>query len=318
MIKQIQELGYSIEKLLTTTHDKSFAELSLDSLNSFEYNLSLEGFEKELSQWMVGDSIPNQLNVYNSFGQPPVTVFNNGKFVVDLYFWMHSDTSIHTHSFSGAFKVLYGRSLHETYTVKEKESFSHDVMTTDISRDDVKVLTTGSTQKILPGDGLCHRVIHLDVPTVTLCIRTVNDLTIPQWHHFENGLSILKRELSESIYKKVFYFQYLLYRNEDEAHAFLKSFILGLETSEVMNLFEQVTGDSIGLEEYTVETFYNYIIEKYQQEKWFSVYEDFCKSVELYVYPESEEAVDKFMAHATNTNYPEALAKKIFSKIKSK
>ena len=65
-----------------------------------------------------------------------------------------------------------------------------------------------------PNTTLCTieggHVVHIDNPTVTLCIRTCNDITIPQWHHFENGLSILKRELDESVYKKLFYFDYCL------------------------------------------------------------------------------------------------------------
>jgi hypothetical protein len=310
LINKLIDLGHSIEtKAIKDTI--SFADHTNEILKDFKIEGSLKDLESDISKWMMESKLPTQLNVYNSFGQPPITVFNNGDFVIDLYFWMHADTSIHGHSFSGAFKVLYGRSVHELYEVKTKTSYSHDVETTDIERVEVDVLRPGDSKKILPGDMFHHRVVHLDNPTVTLCIRTCNDKTIPQWHHFENGLSILKRELDESIYKKLFYFDYLYSKNESAGIELLDQFLKSIDSSEAMNLFEQLTVDTMGISEASLDYFYNTFMEYFQGNEWFSLYEQYCVQAEDQVQPNSNSASDKFLAHAHNTNYSQMLIDKI-------
>jgi len=317
MIKAIQALGTSIEKELQDSNNAPFSDICLDHLNSFTHQTSLSDFDSEMSEWLLSNKeLPTQLNVYNSFGQPPVTLFNNGHFAVDVYFWMHSDTSIHTHSFSGAFKVLYGRSIQEIYDVQEKHSYAHDVMRTEICRTHTSVLKAEDTQKILSGDGLCHRVVHFDAPTVTLLIRTINDVTIPQWHHFENGLSILKRELADSVYKKLFYYQYLLIRDEQSGMSFLNKFLDSLDRSEALNLFEQLTVDSMGLDEYTVNNFYAAVMSKYEEQEWFQIYEQYCITTENYTYPSDDSPLARFMSHTINTKYGEELTQRILKDLK--
>jgi hypothetical protein len=320
MIDKLVDLGKKIEAKyneLGSSKSSEFADLCFDELKSIEFDISLDEFDQYVSDWIENTTLPTQLNVYNSFGQPPLTIFNNGEFVVDLYFWMHSDTSIHSHAFSGAFKVLFGRSLHEVYTVNTLKSYSEDVIQTDIKREDVKILYPDDSYKILAGDEFCHRVIHLEAPTVTLCIRTVNDLTIPQWHHFENGLSILKRELDESVYKKMLFSEYLITRNYNNGIEFLNKYIKSLDNSEVMNLFEQLSVDSMGLNEQTTELIYNSIINEYSSKEWFTKYEQFCLSLEEYIQPNIDTPEERFFTHAKNTSYSVAQLDKFFHEIKS-
>jgi hypothetical protein len=301
MINRLIDLGHKIEKE-AIEDNISFSEHSLKILEDFKIESSLTELEEDISKWMLESKIPSQLNVYNSFGQPPITVFNNGKFVIDLYFWMHADTSIHGHAFSGAFKVLFGRSVHELYSVTNKKSYSHDVIATDIKRVEVEVLKPGSTKKILPGDLFHHRVVHLDNPTVTLCIRTCNDITIPQWHHFENGLSILKREIDESIYKKLFYFDYLFSKNPESGINFLNQFLVSME---------QLTIDTMGINDESLDIFYNSFMNHFQNTEWFSIYEEFCVKSEENIEPLDNSPIQKFLTHAQNTNYSQLLTDKI-------
>jgi len=310
MINRLIELGHKIEKE-GIKDNISFSDHSLKVLEDFKIESSLSDLEADISKWMLQSKIPTQLNVYNSFGQPPVTVFNNGEFVIDLYFWMHADTSIHGHAFSGAFKVLFGRSVHELYSVKTKNSYSHDVASTDIKRIEVEVLKPGATKKILPGDLFHHRVVHLDNPTVTLCIRTCNDKTIPQWHHFENGLSILKRELDESVYKKLFYFDYLYSKDAEAGIAFVDQFLKLIDASVAMNLFEQLTVDAMGISEASLDYFYNTFMEYFQGNDWFTLYEQYCVEAEENIQPQDNSPVQKFLAHAHNTDYSQLLTDKI-------
>ena len=217
----------------------------------------------------------NYSGFYNTFGQPPITIFNNEKFVVDIYFWMHADTSIHDHSFSGAFKVLHGRSLHEEFHIQKIKAYSKDVLKTNVSRFKSESLKAGDTRAIIAGNEFTHRVIHLDKPTITLCIRTVNDLAKLQWHHFSNGLSILKRELSEHTIKSVFYFEYLLQRDYSEGLNFINKLIKSWDISTGLNLYEQIYLGELGLVESSRSVFLELFVELFGDTDWFKLYEDF-------------------------------------------
>ena len=46
-------------------------------------------------------ALPLQLDPQSQFGDPPLTVYNDGCLVIDIYFWLHSSTSIHQHAFAG-------------------------------------------------------------------------------------------------------------------------------------------------------------------------------------------------------------------------
>lgn len=271
IIEEIIHLAKDLDPSL-----KSFEIDSLDKLTSFNNKETLEDFNHLLSQWILADKLPEQLNVYNNFGQPPVTLFNNGKFVIDLYFWLYSDTSIHTHSFKGAFKVLYGESQQEIFHIEKKRDYLEDVRFNQFTVTEKKTLLQSQCQMITQGDDFCHRVIHLASPTVTLCIRTINDQKTPQWHQFENGLSILKKEIPESIYKSMFYFQYLIGQNQKLAKSFIKQLISNSSASLTVNLFEDVLSGSLGLEDQALELFQNAVLKKYEKGEWFKLYLDEC------------------------------------------
>lgn len=305
MISKFHKLASRVEDLWATAgkEKSSFPEVCFNELSNFEFPHSLEELESELALWIQGSSLPKQLNVYNNFGQPPVTLFNNGKFVVDLYFWMNIDTSIHSHSFAGAFKVLYGQSLHEVFEVKPKKVYAEDVMSTDISRVNTQLLNQGATERILAGNQFNHRVVHLDTPTVTLCIRTIDDKEDTQWHHFPNGLSIEKRAPEEKVLKNLFYYEYLFNRNPEKGMAFLAEIIESWSISEMINLYEQMTTDSMGLSEDACGFFFETLNSIYGASEWYAIYESFYEQLEDHVHAEGDSAVDRFMEHAINSNY---------------
>lgn len=307
MLDKILEIGKEIQ-------DKGFSSLVCrDTIDKIDITSDLDTFNQELSKWILSNELPTQLNVYNTFGQPPVTVFNNGEFVVDLYFWMHADTSLHSHAFEGAFKVLYGQSLHEEFSIELQEKYSDDVVLNKLNLDTSAILNPGDSNIITSGDSFNHRVIHLSSPTVTLCVRTVKDLTVPQWHYFDNGLSILKRELDESVYKKMFFADYLCNSNIKTATQFTHKFLKSLELSQIMNLFEQLTVDTMGLSEDYQAILYENMMAKLSSTKWFSLYEDVCDQELSQAEDNSEQA--RLIAHLNNYSYSEEDAVKLFNQL---
>lgn len=311
MIEKLLKIGPSIEKL--TLHNEGFADKSLEAVNEIEKIYDLELFNQEIGKWLIKNPLPNQLNVHNGFGHPPVTLFNNGQFVVDLYFWMHADTSIHSHSFTGAFKVLYGNSLHEVFDIEKETEYSNDVYLNKLTRGTTEILNPGDAKIITSGTNFNHRVVHLSSPTITLCVRTISDTTIPQWHYFDNGLSILKRELHESIYKKIFYIDYLFTVNPNTAKEYYTKFVASLDNSELMNLFEQLTVDTVGLSDDSQELLYNTMMQRFNNSPWFKLYIDHCENMQEEVTYLNVQS--RIMAHAEFYNYNDTETQKLLKEL---
>lgn len=84
-----------------------------------------------------------------------------------------------------------------------------------------------------------------------------------------------------------------------------------------MNLFEQVSVGSFGLEEYSSQIFYHKVISLLKNKEWFKVYEEYCLSCESFVHPRSNTPIEKFRAHAKNTQYSKEQTDKISALIKT-
>ncbi len=253
----------------------SFPALAAKCLENFEYQMSKEQLDQWLSNWLLNlNRLPEQINVHNTFGQPPITLFNNGLFVLDLYIWLNFDTSIHSHGFRGAFKVLHGSSLHETFSVQPITTFSDDIMLVDLKRAVREILKQDDVRIIEPEKLLTHRVIHLENPTITLCARTVNETSIKQWHYFSNGLAIQKKLLSADLVKKIYFAQYLLGQSKTRAKSFLTSLLDGLEVSVQMNMYEDLWRGSLELSDEALQFFVDAIIERHGSTPWFQKYEE--------------------------------------------
>ncbi len=306
MINQLVELGNKIEDLWSKVghEEAAFPDICHEELSVFKHEMTLEDFDSEMANWIHQAKLPNQLNVYNTFGQPPVTVFNNGKFVIDLYFWMQVDTSIHSHSFSGAFKVLFGRSLHEQFKIQPTQIHAPDVMSTKVNRERTDILLQGETHRIIQGNSFTHRVIHLETPTITLCARTVTDETKQQWHHFQNGISIEKKSIPEDVLKNLYFYQYLLLRDNQKGLQFLKRMVNDLPLSTNMNLFEQLSIDPMGLEEDAIGAFFDEVYELVGETPWFKEYmSHYQKLQEIELDFEATTPELRFLEHAIVTGY---------------
>ncbi len=110
---------------------------------------------------------------YDQFGERPVTVFRGKNFFVDIYIWTEQDTSLHDHSFSGAFQILRGSAVQRRYRYNSKRINPQNHITEgSLIYQKTEKLTKGSICPINLGESFVHRVIHLEKPTVTICVRT--------------------------------------------------------------------------------------------------------------------------------------------------
>ena len=115
-----------------------------------------------------------QTFVGTQFSDLPLTLYSNAHFVIDLYYWYNKDTSIHNHHFVGAFKVIHGQSSHVTFKFEEKKNLTPEITEGILTRAKTELLTTGDVRPINFLNDFIHQVIHLEAPTITLCLRSKN------------------------------------------------------------------------------------------------------------------------------------------------
>ncbi len=302
-----EELNLQTENLWRSSGQslEAFPELATKVLREFHYAQSLGDLDRELAKWFLQGRVPEQINLHNSFGQPPITLFNNGKFVIDLYIWLNFDMSLHSHGFRGAFRVLHGSSLHEEFPVATLSTFAPDVHLSKLGTPENTILRAGDVRTIWPGRDLTHRVIHLENPTVTLCIKTINEADLQQWNYFENGLAIQKRSVPETLVKSIYYFQYLSTRDEEQAAQFLFDLLNDMEISLQMNLFEEIAGGALDLSEETAHFILETITARHATEEWLRLYDSAnLGHVQKLDFLLGDFPLGRLAAHAVNAKYP--------------
>jgi hypothetical protein len=152
----------------------SFPEVSQAALE--ELPPSEHVSSDDIIDWVMRVPVlPPQANPLSDFGEPPFTVFVHERFAIEVLFWVDGTTSIHEHSFSGAFHVLAGSSVHTRYQFTEERRYNELLSTGRLDLDSIERLTRGSTRRILPGRRLVHSLFHLDCPSVSVVIRTHRD-----------------------------------------------------------------------------------------------------------------------------------------------
>lgn len=151
--------------------------------------------EDELIRWVSqATSLPQQLDPTSNFGQPPLTMWRTERFVVDLYFWIDTDTSVHDHSFSGAFSNLIGNSLNCVYRFEQPVAVDKGILLGSLKLDRSEYLKPGDICAIAAGPKFIHRVWHLDCPTITLVARTITrSRGLWQYSYYPEGMAVRYR-----------------------------------------------------------------------------------------------------------------------------
>lgn len=128
----------------------------------------------DVVRWaMLEDPLPSQQDLTAAFGQPPLTVYHWGReFHIELLFWVTGVPGVHRHSFSGAFHVLHGSSLHTEWRFAECRTWATGLIGGDLSLVGAELLTTGQSRPITSGQDFIHATFHLDRPSITVVIRT--------------------------------------------------------------------------------------------------------------------------------------------------
>ncbi len=158
---------------------ESFPAVAEKALNELPPDTNLQMME--IVDWVLQtNEFPQQLDLAENFGQPPVTLFNNGDFNIDVYFWLENDTSVHQHAFSGAFTVMAGTSVNCVYEFEPQHVFDDRLTTGTLVFKKAEILRTGDCRRILSGSRDIHSVYHVDYPSISVIIRAPDLSSLPQ------------------------------------------------------------------------------------------------------------------------------------------
>jgi hypothetical protein len=191
MIQYFQRLGERIEReWLERSYDEEvFPQLVLDALQQDPPFGQVE--LTEIIDWVFGSSYSfPQPSRDSLFGEPPVSLFHAPRFFIEALFWRSSTTAIHEHAFTGAFAVLAGASVHSQWRFALERTVNSRMLCGRLERVSTEFLSTGDMRPIHAGGQLIHQLFHLDVPSVTIVVRTYVDRNhLPQYLYLPPGLA---------------------------------------------------------------------------------------------------------------------------------
>ena len=147
-------------------------------------------FDAVLDFALQGAELPKQVNLQSGFGQPPLVVYEEPRFYLELLVWFPSRTSIHGHGFVGAFAVVSGYSIEAQFRFHEHEQPCPGIKFGELDPVSLEFIAPGKVNRILEGDGFIHSVGHMGNPSLTLVIRTDGSQSTRQYSYFPNGLGI--------------------------------------------------------------------------------------------------------------------------------
>jgi hypothetical protein len=174
-MEEFQKLGALVESRWKEQNynEQLFPDIAAQAL--LESDLPARVDPWEIIRWVHNTAaLPEQHDVEGRFGDPPVTLFSGPRFYIDVYYWLDGTTSIHQHAFTGAFQVMLGSSIHSSYTFHENRIVNEHFSVGELRLNDVQLLKREDVRTIKPGRQFIHSLFHLDRPSATITIRTLN------------------------------------------------------------------------------------------------------------------------------------------------
>src|SRR5579884_1717726 len=179
-----KDLGAAIERRWQSENyqEEMFPDIATEALE--EANVVGRVNPWEIVRWVFQSAdLPNQRDVPGKFGDPPITLYDGPRFYIDAYYWLDGTTSIHQHSFCGAFQLLAGSSIHSSYKFDVERRINQHFITGKTTLEQVELLERGAVRPIIAGPPFVHALFHLDRPSVTICIRTQHTTSGPQFDY---------------------------------------------------------------------------------------------------------------------------------------
>ena len=192
VIPYFQGLGQRVERAwLAHNYDEEiFPQLALEELE--RHPPSEHVGVRDVMDWVFSPfQAFQQPNGQRLFGEPPVMLYQGSRFYIEALFWLSGTTEIHEHAFSGAFAVLAGSSVHSHWRFTPDLVINSRMQRGRLDRVTTEILRPGGIRPIRSGERLIHQLFHLELPSVTIVVRTYVDRhRLPQFRYMPPGLAI--------------------------------------------------------------------------------------------------------------------------------
>ncbi|MEO6393017.1 MAG: hypothetical protein ABIP75_14310 [Pyrinomonadaceae bacterium] len=159
--------------------------------------LAKANLHERVTPWQILESLgtspglTEQRDLPGGFSNLPLTLANRPRFFIDLYLWLDGTTTIHQHSFAGAFQVLEGSSLHSRYRFDESRRINDHFRLGEVVFESSELLRQGAVSEIIPGSSFAHSLFHLARPSATITVRTFQLATqTPQFDYLKPSIAI--------------------------------------------------------------------------------------------------------------------------------
>ncbi len=171
-----------------------------------------------------GLTVPTQQE--DDFSDVPITMYIGSRFRIDVYFWLDGTTAIHEHSFSGAFQVLMGSSIHSVYSFEDRREVNAHFSVGNVLLKSVEALGVSDVRRILPGGDFIHALFHLERPSVTITVRTKHvPQALPQYLYLKPHIALNPFYNEQLTAKKVQSVRMLLRMAHPEAYSLIGEMI---------------------------------------------------------------------------------------------
>jgi hypothetical protein len=185
----------------------------------------------DVTKWaLTCDRLPPQVDLGAKFGQPPLTVYTGRDFRIEVLFWVQGLPAIHQHSFSGAFHVMHGSSLHTLWEFETKKQVTMRLALGQVSLKKAELLRKGNSRPIIAGNRLIHSTFHLDRPSVTIVVRTTDEIDkLPQYSYLPPTIAYEPEHIVPSVKRRTQLLRMLLISDRHAEYNEIARHILGTE-----------------------------------------------------------------------------------------
>jgi hypothetical protein len=186
-----REIGAAVEdRWLERHHDE--AALPAIAVEALLETLPRSGVTpRDIIEWArtARDSLTQDLP--SELARPHIPVYWSSRLNISVLFWLDGTTNIHQHTFSGAFYVLAGSSIHSRYRFEPHRRLNSRLYTGRVALESVELLRQGDARPLLSGTQLAHAVFHLDHPSVSVVLRSHRDPgSEPVLRYYPPGLAL--------------------------------------------------------------------------------------------------------------------------------
>lgn len=239
-----------MEKLIKLAKklDTQFKEDNFDVYNF--HNLASKILEEVNDDDVTIDKIISHLDkglqseqfiLDDQFGEPSITLYHSDEIILDILLWTSSDTNIHTHGFTGAFRTMVGETIQAIYDTKNKyEPPYAEFIEDEVSLKELKNLKAGSIQEIPSGMSFMHKSYHIDIPTINLLFRTIGnrerDLGLIQHSVKPHGILYRSYAVYPKLSKRFSLINALIKVKDERAPDLLRNFVKGLGDADLIGL----------------------------------------------------------------------------------